>query len=195
MRASPSLSVWQLLLLVGCNGYLARSPAHTRTSVARIMAAPRTTASPVCLLPGLTRLGGPRVWKLDSRSAFERELASAKNDKCLMLVKFSQPRCKSCKAMGIKIDRLVRKRPQHRFFDVDITTAEGKAIARRVGNITGVPTVSAYADGELVFSKPLPVRLLPELEEVINVYGESLSAGKHDGPQPTEQQQKEHGAP
>ena len=113
--------------------------------------------------------------KIESLGAFAREVRDAKADRALMLVEFTQPQCRSCVAVHNKLTALVRSRPQHRIFDVDLKTAEGWKIAERVGGVKFCPTVCVYDRGELVFFKPVPVKKYDELENMIDTYEDELA--------------------
>ena len=56
-------------------------------------------------------------------------------------------------------------------FDVDISSDAGKQIAAEMGaDTTLMPLICIYDRGELIFSKPMPLRLYPELEQMFDFY-------------------------
>ena len=98
----------------------------------------------------------------------------------MVVVKFYQPRCRSCLAVGRKLDVLARRRPTHRIFEVDVTTAGGNRIATLAGFPEGLPSLSVYRKQELVWSKVLPPRLFEELTDVLDEQ-ESGASGASGG--------------
>ena len=150
-----------LSLLVGASAYVPQ-PAAVRSD-GTAAASQRCAAAPVALLGRL-----PVVRDLADHGEFEKQRVSSMHDDALMIVKYYQPRCRSCAAIGRKLDILQRRRPQHRIFEVNVKSPGGKAIMAHVGKPEGVPTISIYDKGEVVFSKPVPLRLFNEVMEVVN---------------------------
>lgn len=105
-----------------------------------------------------------------ARSAFDRERAAAATAGKLLIVKMYQPRCKTCVALGAKMETLARKRPQHRHFEVNYKSPEGRSIVEALGKPQGLPNVYIFENGECIYNKPVPVRLFPEILEVLDVF-------------------------
>ncbi|KAL1527712.1 hypothetical protein AB1Y20_009097 [Prymnesium parvum] len=141
-----------------------RAGVYTSPTVAPRLASPAVAK----LLPRL-----PIVISLPDRRAFERELIAAKEDGVAMVIKLSRPRCRACIDVGHKLDWLARKKPHHRFFEVDVKTPGGRSIVEAMGRPEGLPTVAIYDAGSLVFSKPLPLRLFGEVVEVLDQFDEA----------------------
>ena len=57
----------------------------------------------------------------------------------------------------------------------------------------GLPTITVYDRGELVYSKPVPGRLFAELESMIGEYEREVVQGNH-GPRQLEQHDEKEGA-
>ena len=73
--------------------------------------------------------------------------------------------------MGQKLSTLARQRPDlKRIFDVDIKTPAGRSLMEITGKPVGLPTVSIYKGSDLIFSKPLPVRLFGEVVDILDSY-------------------------
>ena len=131
-----------------------------------------------------------RVWKLESAAAFLREINKARTDGALALVKFSQPQCRACHQLGLKLDQLVRRQPHRRIFDVDITSAEGRRIVSMVGGVVGLPTIAVYDGGELIYAKPTPVRLFSDFERKIERFEAAVARDPCNRPRQLEDLQE-----
>lgn len=86
------------------------------------------------------------VYPLPSVDALDRELAAAKDAADLMVVKFSQPRCNSCRALAPKFDQLARGNPRVRCFEVNERTPLGRLVCD-ANDVQALPTVALYVDG------------------------------------------------
>ena len=113
------------------------------------------------------------VYPLASLDLFQKELASAAEDGCVMVVKYTQPRCNSCRALAPKLDGLARERGADsvRCFEVNILSSGGKRIVEKVGAPKALPTVSVYVDGDLVFSEAVPTKEWPAVLEAVDTRG------------------------
>ena len=125
------------------------------------------------------------MYRIACCRTFSREIEAAKDDGCLALVKFNQPRCRTCLAVGQKLGQMARRKPDLRIFEVDIQTTEGRQIVQQIGGVVGLPTITVYDRGELIYSKPVPVRLFGELESMIGEYEREVAQGSH-GPRQLE---------
>lgn len=111
------------------------------------------------------------VKTVDRVDDFDAEVSSAKSAGKTMIIEYFQPRCRACRALGLKLDQFARRNPSAQVVKVDATTDAGNAIAQRTGPLKKLPRVDVYKEGHLVYQDVMTISEWPDFVSELPLLG------------------------
>merc|ERR1712232_289034 len=111
------------------------------------------------------------VKTVDRIDDFDAEVSSAKSAGKMMIIEYFQPRCRACRALGLKLDQFARRNPSAQVVKVDATSDAGNAIAQRTGPLKKLPRVDVYKEGHLVYQDVMTISQWPDFVSELPLLG------------------------